>query len=247
MDLFSHFLIGLLTASIFTRPMDILWILYAGLMAGLPDVDVLLIPLNKIHRSFYFQHRGGSHTLLTAVIVSAFTGLIFWNVTGYSFLMAWLIGCLFYCLHLGLDSLTTYRVPLFYPFSKKEIKLGFELAVNPVLMFISLGIELVFLNIPFGIDQYEQITLILALIYYTYLIYRIVLKKTVQKTLGSTGAYFPGPIPFLYYTYQRITTEKSIIFMFRKHVSPFGKEKVLLQSELFNESAEFDLYLQARE
>ena len=63
-----------------------------------------------------------------------------------NFFYMWLAGALFYCLHLFLDMLTTYRPPLFYPFYKKEFKFDFETAVNPVLMLISLAILLLFIK-----------------------------------------------------------------------------------------------------
>ena len=63
MDYFSHVLFGVLTAAVFIQPLNPILIVFAGFMAGLPDFDVIVTPLNRIHPSYWFEHRGGATPL----------------------------------------------------------------------------------------------------------------------------------------------------------------------------------------
>ncbi len=247
MDFFSHILFGIVTATFAIRPFNFGWVFYAGLMAGLPDFDALLTPLNKIHKSFYFQHRGGSHSYLTAVVVAMGFAGIFSPITGENFFVTWGIGALFYCLHLSLDALTTYRTPLFYPIRKTMYKYGFERAVNPVLMFVSLGIDL-WLGLAPGTEiAFQQVVAGIAIAYFSYLGYRIMVKLVVQHRAAPGTRFFPGTLPLVYYLYQQTTTDTTVEYRFTKHVSVIHRTVELYHQKFQVGSPEFAWLQRARE
>jgi len=239
MDFFSHILFGILTATLFIRPFNFAWVIYGGLMAGLPDFDALLAPLNKIRKSFYFQHRGGSHSYLTAIVVAVSLAGIFSVITGENFFVAWGIGALFYSLHLSLDALTTYRTPLFYPIAKTAYKLDFERAVNPVLMFVSLGIDLFLYLYPWTESTFQTTITGIAIGYFGYLGYRIGVKFVVQRTALPGTRFFPGTLPLVYYLYRHVTTDAAVEYRFTKCVSVHHKAKELFNAVFRVDSPEF--------
>jgi len=193
---------------------------------------VLLLPLYRIRKSFYFTHRGGSHTLFTAIGISALFAGIFWAVTGESFFVAWLVGALFYCLHLCLDTLTTYRVPWFYPLSKNTYKLDFEVAVNPVLMFASLGVNLFLVYYQMTPGVFQTVVTGIAICYYVYLAHRVALKLIVERKVPPGTHYSPGILPLVYFLFTRSSTETGTEYRLTENYSGFRKPKELLASNL---------------
>ncbi len=247
MDFFSHILFGVLTATLGIRPFNFGWVFYAGMMAGLPDFDALLAPLNKIRPSFYFQHRGGSHSFLTAVVVAMICSVIITPFTGENILLTWGFGTFFYCLHLSLDTLTTYRTPLFYPISKTMYKYGFERAVNPALMFVSLGIDLLLIYYPWTESDFQLVVTGIAIAYFSYLAYRIVSKLVVQRGATPGTRFFPGTLPMVYYLYQRTATDTTAEYRFTKHVSVIHSSVELYNQRFQAGTPEFTWLQRARE
>lgn len=228
MDYFTHILFGAVTFVVVVHPVNLAWIIFAAFMTGLPDFDVLLLPLSKIYPSYYFHHRGGSHSYITGIVVAALFAAIFWGITGESFFVAWFVGALFYNLHLTLDVLTTYKTPLFYPLVKKEYKYDFEQAINPALMFISLCVNLFLAFYPKTPSEFEIAATVIAIIYYGYLIYRIGAKLVVERNASPGTHFFPGMSPFHYYLLQQTTTTSGTEYRLSKHVSIFRKVTELL-------------------
>ncbi len=247
MDFFSHILFGVLTATLAMRPVNFGWVFFAGVMAGLPDFDAILAPLNKIRPSFYFQHRGGSHSYLTAVVVAMGVAALLVPFTGENFFVTWGFGALFYCLHLSLDALTTYRTPLFYPVRKTMYKYGFERAVNPALMFVSLGFDLFLLYTPWTESQFQQVVTGIAVIYFGYLAHRIGLKLLVQRRTGPGSRVFPGTLPLVYYLYRHSITDTTVEYWFIKQVAIFHKKEELYHQQFQAGSPEFTWWQRARE
>ncbi|MEJ2252737.1 MAG: metal-dependent hydrolase, partial [Candidatus Lokiarchaeota archaeon] len=91
-------------------------VFYAIFMGALPDLDVFLNPLNKIYKSEAFSHKGGSHSFTAALLVSFLFGFSISIIFKLSLILYWIIGLLFYSLHIILDTLASSRVPIFYPF-----------------------------------------------------------------------------------------------------------------------------------
>ncbi len=228
-----------MTATLAIRPFNFGWVIFAGLMAGLPDFDLVLLPLNKIRESFYFQHRGGSHSLVTAAIVAMPFAGIFTAITSENFFVAWGIGVLFYSLHLGLDALTTYRTPLFYPITKTVYKFGFERAVNPVLMFVSLALDLFLVFYQWSENTFQQVVTGIAIGYFGYLAYRIGVKALVERNAPPGTRVIPGTLPFVYYVYQQATTDSTVEYRFSKRVSICRKTIELYRSTFRTDSPEY--------
>ncbi len=246
MDFFSHILFGVLTATLAIQPFNFVWVIFAGFMAGLPDFDVCLAPLNKIRKSFYFQHRGGSHSVITAVVVVTIFAGIFTVITSENFLVAWGIGTLFYCLHLGLDTLTTYRTPVFYPILKTAYKFDFERAVNPVLMFVSLGINLFLIYSPWTDNTLQVVLNGIAVAYFAYLAHRIVMKFVMLRKAAPGTRFFPGTLPLVYYTYQRTVTDAIAEYQFMRHVAIFRKTLHVYHSTFQAGTPEFEWVARAK-
>lgn len=220
MDFFSHFVYGILTAILILPTENPVLITFAGFMAVLPDFDVLLLPLQRWSRSYYFVHRGGSHSLITALIVAILPALYLRMTTSINFWIAWLIGGAFYSLHLILDTLTTYRTPLLYPLSKKEIKLNIERAVNPVLMVFSMVFTGYYLIKSITTSILPLYALYpCAITYFAYLIYRIINKVVVDSRGLPNTFYLPGYLPFIYYLFQQEQTD---------HTNHYGLSKKIL-------------------
>ncbi|MFX1442830.1 MAG: metal-dependent hydrolase, partial [Promethearchaeota archaeon] len=119
------------------------FVIFAGLMAVLADFDVFLHSFKIVRKSKLLAHKGISHSYFAALIISAPAAGIFSLITGNSFLLAWMIGFIFYSLHVTLDALAASKIPLFYPISQKRFRFFIDRAINPILAIIS-GIILLF-------------------------------------------------------------------------------------------------------
>ena len=115
MDIFSHFLIAMLLSVYFMSSFSQELIIFAGLMAVLADFDVFLHFFKIVRKSKLLSHKGISHSFFAALVISSMAAGIFSLITGENFLIAWMIGFLFYSLHVILDGLAASKIPLFYP------------------------------------------------------------------------------------------------------------------------------------
>jgi len=254
MDSISHFLFGLFTSIFFTRTLGPEFIMLGTMMAGAPDFDVFLAPFKRWSKNFYFVHRGGSHSVITAGVFALLVAYLFWFHTGLSFFLAWFTGFSFYCLHLFIDTLTTSMTPLFYPISKKEYKLNMERAVNPGFMLISFVVVLSMgpigrLTRSIVSDQRQFFTnyiTVLGLVYYGYLLFRITLKVGISRKLSPEDRFLPGISLFRYFIYSKSDTGKEICFRFmkKKLISRAKTEKIEKKVEfrVVKGSEEFELF-----
>lgn len=222
MDFISHFLIGILISYFTVRSLGPEIFLYAGIMAALPDFDVFLMPLQRIHRSFYFSHRGGSHSLVTSAIVSLIPSGILYIVFNDSFILSWLIGFLFYSLHLTLDFLTSFKTPILFPISRKEYTFSVEKAINPIVMFFSVTISVLYIIFFFNsvsLFYYYYLSIFSLGFYLIYLSYRTLTKIWVQARLPKNSYYLPATLPFVYFVYENHSDEDQLLFKFSKNIN----------------------------
>ena len=212
MDLFTHAILGALIYGTFGGDVTSEYYFFALIFAILPDFDLFLTPLKKIFKSDYFEHRGGSHSFIIGVGVALIGSIIFLTIFSKSFVLAWLIGSLFYGLHLCMDLLTTTLIPIFYPISKKEYSFYIEKAGSMFTMICSIIIMLI------GIILYQKTDLLVFQIYNGFSLlmfigyygYRITLKKKINSDLLQTQKYFPGVLPNQYYLYDFHLTQYRI-------------------------------------
>jgi membrane-bound metal-dependent hydrolase YbcI (DUF457 family) len=196
-------------------------------MAALPDFDVFLIPLQKIHKSFYFSHRGGSHSFVTSAIISLIASGIIYFVFNDSFILSWLIGFLFYSLHITLDFLTSFKTPIFFPIIKKEYNFSVEKAINPFLMFFSLTITIlyvIFFVNSVSFSYFYTLSTFSLGFYLTYLGYRTLTKVWVQTRLPEHNYFLPGTFPFIYFIYENYSNEGNLLFKFSKKYQFLSKK-----------------------
>ncbi len=251
MDFFSHFFLGFLISALTMNTLGRELFFYAAIMAMFPDFDIFLIPLvkTKQKRRYYLSHRAGSHSYIIGLIISAITSSIFCIITRKSFLLVYIIGCLFYSLHVTLDLFTTSKIPLFYPLSKKEYRLSVDRAVNPLLMFIS-AIVLVFYFILlfFWPRLYlnPYLWIFFSLLYLIYFIYKILTKFWVSSRLPENSQFIPGIFPFVYTIYEHHSTEISESFKVTRKFQFQSKRVKLIETEIKNGSKEMIFYEKAK-
>ncbi|MHA1473020.1 MAG: metal-dependent hydrolase [Promethearchaeota archaeon] len=241
MDLFTHLVFGALTYLLFMRDVTLDFLVIAVFFSVLPDLDVFLMPLKKIFKSNYFDHRGGSHSYIIGIIVaSIFSGLLFF-LRQRPFFIIWIIGSLFYGLHVSMDLLTTTRIPYLFPISRKEKSYNVEKAGSFFTMLNSMifliGSMLIAINstdiiaLKFFIDIYT----IFFIIYY---VYRISSKLWYSSRLTKDQKYFPGVLPFFFIIFNRafVDNELSLSIVRKSHFSKsqeiFNAKTVLADEEM---------------
>ena len=128
MDIFTHLVVGALIYLLFMRDVTLDFLVIAIFFSILPDLDVFLMPLKRIFKSNYFEHRGGSHSYIIGIIVTSIFSGLFFILRQRPFFIVWVIGSLFYGLHVSMDLLTTTRIPYLFPISKKERSFQIEKA-----------------------------------------------------------------------------------------------------------------------
>ena len=128
MDLFTHLVVGALTYLLFMRDVTLDFLPLAVFFSVLPDLDIFLMPLKRVFKSNYFEHRGGSHSYIIGIIITSIIGGIYSILRQESFFIVWIIGSLFYGLHVSMDLLTTTRIPYLFPISRKERSFNIEKA-----------------------------------------------------------------------------------------------------------------------
>jgi len=247
MDFFSHLLIALLLSAFFLSDFSLEFGIYAGIMAIMADFDIFLEPLQKKRKSKMLAHKGASHSFFAAFIVSAISGAIFTLITGYSFILSWLIGFLFFSLHVIFDGLAASKIPLFYPFSKKRYRFFIDRAINPILALIS-GITLLFYLIIYYLSPelyYSNLYLYFLMFYSLYFTYKILSKMWVQLRLPKNHHYIPGILPFRYYIYESHNSGTTLFFsLYKKHQFSSKKYKII-ESKIEIDTEDMDFYAEA--
>jgi len=248
MDIFSHFLFAMLLSVYFMSSFSEELVIFAGLMAVLADFDIFLHFFKAVRRSKLLTHKGISHSYFAALIVSAVSAGIFSLITGNSFLLTWIIGFIFYSLHVTLDGLAASKIPLFYPLSKRRFRFFIDRAINPILAMISGTILLFYLIIYFVSPEifYSDLIYYISVFYFGYLAYKIFTKIWVQIRLPKNQKYVPGIIPFVYFIYENHNSEAKLSFALSKKYQFLSKTIKLIETEIENESKEMEYFIKAK-
>ncbi|MHA1150543.1 MAG: metal-dependent hydrolase [Promethearchaeota archaeon] len=244
MDFFTHLVFGMITALLTLRQFDEEFVLLAIIMAVLPDADLALIPFHKVTKKYYFSHRGGSHSYFIGLILSLVVALIFTLTYGGAFYVYWIIGSLYYSLHVTLDFLTTSRIPAFYPLSKKEYRFNVDRAVNPLMMASSFIIFISSLYFDFQEYQFafrNNFRLMVTYLYYGVLFYRLSQKIIIQSRFSPNQFYIPGILPIVYYTYNTRDQNGLSIYQLIKKVQLIPLKTLVYRTEIKNKTQEMDL------
>lgn len=250
MDFFTHFFVGILVSIVTLNEFPLVYLYFAGFMAIFPDFDLLLYPLEKKSKNYYLSHRGGSHSFIVGIIIAAIAALIMTAFLGASFMTAWIIGSLFYGLHISLDLLTTSKIPLIYPLSKRESSIYAERAVNPLLGLYSLfmfHLLLYFVEIRITVHPvFNPVNIFLA-IYATYFLYRITCRIIISKKLPENATYIPGLLPFIYYIYEYYEQNGEFTYRLSKKFQLMPLRVLIYERRIAKNSNEHVLFNAAKE
>ena len=244
MDFFTHFLIGLLLSSFTLHRFGLGMVIYMGFMAVGPDFDVIFESIPFIRRNKILAHKGISHSYLFAMVISAITGGIFSLITKISFLPVWLIGFLFYSLHITLDFLAASKTPIFYPISRKRYRFFIDRAINFYMLLISVGIMVTYVILFFTSPMVNLLifSYCVSAYYIVYFSYRVLMKIYFKVTLPPSHRFIPGISPFNYYIYSTDIQAEEKYFKLVKNTIFGIKSKILIESTLNMNSIQNKFY-----
>ncbi|MFW9783248.1 MAG: metal-dependent hydrolase [Candidatus Heimdallarchaeota archaeon] len=247
MDFFTHFLMAIFISIYTLNSLPFSIVLYAIIMAIIADFDIVLEPLQLIKKSNFLSHKGLSHSYFTAIIFSFFTASIFTLITNENFVIVWVVGFLFYSLHISLDLMTASKIPIFYPFSKRRYRFFIDRAINFVLALIS-GTVIIFYSILYFFFPQLFFSYLFQYFfgfYLLYFMYRIISKIWIQAKLPSNALYIPGLFPFRYFIYEKISSDNLCIFRLRKKIQFSKKNSKIFETQLSNASEDMKYYKKA--
>ncbi|MFX0023705.1 MAG: metal-dependent hydrolase [Candidatus Hermodarchaeota archaeon] len=244
MDVFTHSVFGALLYILFLRELTSDYLSIAIFFVLLPDLDIILIPLRKIVRSKYLEHRGGSHSYVMGIMISLFLSIFYSVFSSKSFFITWIIGAVFYGLHVSMDLLTTTKIPYLYPLSKKEHCFYVEKAgsfftmLNSVILLLLLGflfhnsVDIIIIRVVLNIYTF---------FFMLYYIYRIISKIWFSSNLENNQKYLPGVLPFSYYIYNYEIDENKVSSKIERK-SHFSRVKETKNSEIILNNEEKTLF-----
>ncbi len=244
MDIFTHFMVGAILSVIFLRVFNLSVVIYASIMAAILDFDVVLEPLRKLLKSNLLLHKGISHSFFGGIIFSALAGLIFSLITGESYLLSFIVGFLFYSLHIVLDAIAASKIPLFYPFSKKKFRFFIDRAINFILALFSSSFLVLYTVLFFFLPSlfFSDLIYVIAGFYLIYFSHRFFTKLWFKFRLPKGKMYIPGVNPFLYYIYENTQENETLTFKLSKKTLVMKKNHIIFESKIKEDSLEMQLF-----
>ncbi len=242
MEIFTHMLMGtlpcfLLLGKISPEAIILLWV-----MAIFPDADLFVEPFTKKRNLYFLSHKAASHSYVIGIIVTGIFSVPISLLRGVVFFEIWVAGIIGFSIHITLDFFGASKVPLIYPFSKREFRIIADRAINPVLGLFS-GINLLILLGNYFLRPYYHIFMELTsfylILYFSYFGTRLILRLIIQLLLPKGSHYIPGFIPFFYLIYTKNSSEESIQFNLDKKFTFSLKKKVLINQSFLKNSNEF--------
>ncbi|MHA1915056.1 MAG: metal-dependent hydrolase [Promethearchaeota archaeon] len=244
MDFFTHSVFGALLYILFLKGVTLEYLFLATFFSILPDLDVFITPLKRIFKSNYLEHRGGSHSYIIGIIMSALLGVINSIFMHRPFFIVWGIGILFYGLHISMDLLTTTKIPYLFPISKKEHSFYIEKAGSFFTMINSLIFIVLIISFQsFGADI-TSIRLLINLyttFFIIYYLYRIISKLWLSSRLEKHQKYLPGVFPFFYIIYNQLVSESEVSLSLERG-SHFSRKKEIKNSSAILSTEEKALF-----
>jgi len=250
MDIFTHLLMGTLTCFLLLGKICPEAIILLWIMSVFPDIDIFLEPLQKIKKMYYLSHKAGSHSYIIGLIFTGFVSLIISVFRPCTFLEIWFASFIGYSIHVSLDFFTASKVPIFYPFSKREFRILADRAINPILGLFS-GINLLVLLISFYVNPDYYFFMNLTSFYlYVYLIlfgFRALLRIIIQIRSPEDSHYIPGFIPIFYLILENKESDNIFTFRLFKRSIFSTKKKELLCTQISKNSNEMFFFEKAIE
>lgn len=250
MDIFTHMFMGVLACMALLGKITPEAIILIWVMSFLPDFDVFLEPLQKIKKMYFLSHKAASHSYIIGLIFTGIISAIVSSIRNGPFFEIWLGGFLGYSIHVSLDFFAASKVPIFYPFSKKEFRIFADRAINPFLgMFSSFNILYMIGFFYMGANYYDFMVLtnIYIIIYSLYFGSRLLLKIIVQTRSPKGYQYIPGFFLYTYLVLENHESEKDITFKLIKHSIFSSKKKELIKKSILNDSLEMTFYQKTKE
>ena len=233
----------LLLGKISLEAIILLWI-----MAIFPDLDIFVEPFTKKRNLYFLSHKAASHSYIIGIIITGIISVLVSLLRGVPFFEIWVAGAIGFSIHVSLDFFGASKVPIFYPFSKREFRIIADRAINPLLALFS-GINLLTLLVYFFIKPYYHVFMALTsfylIIYIGYFGIRLLLRIIVQLRLPKGSHYIPGFIPFFYLIYTRNSSEVSIKFNLNMKFAFSLKKKVLINQSFLKNTDEITYIEQA--
>ncbi len=249
MDIFTHSVFGALLYIFFLKEVTFDYIILAIFFSFLPDLDIFLYPLKRIFKSNYLEHRGGSHSYIIGIIISAILTIPFSIFRNKSFFIAWIIGSAFYGLHVSMDLLTTTKIPYLYPISKKEYSFYVEKAGSSFTFLTSLIFLIILLVMYYNsasLSLFMSVINFYTYFYLFYYLYRIIAKVWINLHLKDNQKYFPGVLPFYYTIFEYDITHDGVSLCIEKK-SHFLTSKVIYKNHSVLKPEEMILFKKAIE
>ncbi|MBY9006234.1 MAG: metal-dependent hydrolase [Candidatus Lokiarchaeota archaeon] len=251
MDFFTHILMGILVPIPLLGHVPPETILFIWIMSFLPDLDIILEPLQKKRNSYMLSHKAASHSIIVGLVftggISLILNLIFPKI---SFISTWLGGSIGYSIHTFLDFFTASKIPIFYPISKKEYRFLADRAVNPLLASFSIVNILIFITLfIFGanISVYNILFYVFFSCYMGYFGFKAFIKSHIQHKLPKNHLYIPGIIPIFYMIYEIQEEKYEINYRLVKRKLLSSKSIELIQKSYLINSIEMDFFNKAIE
>jgi membrane-bound metal-dependent hydrolase YbcI (DUF457 family) len=229
--------------TLFLKSITFDYILYAIFFAILPDLDIFLSPLRRKLNSNYLEHRSASHSYIIGVLFSSIIGIFYSYLTKQPFFIIWIIGIIFYGIHVSLDLLNTTKIPCFYPISKREYcfsveKAGSSFTFLTSLLFIA-SFSIIYNFFP------SNVLLLLVIDIYTYFLliyytFRILTRIWVGSYLKENQKYFPGVLPIFFFIFEKQIENNTLSLRIEKR-SHIWKTKIIYENseKLTNEEMAF--------
>jgi len=243
MDIFTHLLMGTLACFPLLGKVSPVAIILLWVMSVSPDLDIFLEPLQKIRKMYFLSHKAASHSYIVGLLLTGLISLIISILSSIAFFEIWIAGFIGYSIHISLDFFTASKVPVFYPFSKKEFRILADRAINPILGLFS-GINLMTLLLSYYINPDYYFFMNLTSFYlYVYLIlfgFRALLRLMIQIRSPEGSHYIPGFIPIFYLILEKKESEKKSTFrLFKRSIFSTKKEELLSTQILKNSNEMF--------
>ncbi|MGA8542262.1 MAG: metal-dependent hydrolase [Thermoplasmata archaeon] len=189
MDLFTHILVAyLVTFGIVGFQPS--YLAAGALAGGLPDADALFFPISR--RFPVLQHHGITHSLTGVTIVAVAGAFIAPLLAPGSVVIYFLVLEVGGCCHILQDGFTNFAVPPLLPFSKKQLHLDADRAINFFTLIFSvasfyllLGVERN--HVPFA--WYLFTVYALMVFFGAYFAIRLAGRIQVQRRMNSTSEF----------------------------------------------------------
>ncbi|MFW9882062.1 MAG: metal-dependent hydrolase [Candidatus Thorarchaeota archaeon] len=246
MDIFTHILMGTLPCFLLLFKTSPEAIIFLWIMAIFPDMDIFVDPFTKKRNLYFLSHKAASHSYVMGIIITGIMSVPISLLRDVPLFEIWVTGAIGFSIHVSLDFFGASKVPIFYPFSKREFRIIADRAINPILALFS-GINLLTLLIYYFIKPYYHVFIALTsfylIIYFIYFGIRLILRIIVQLQLPKGSHYIPGFVPFFYLIYTRNSSGGSIKFKLDKRFA-FSKKKKEILDQIFLKNKDEITYIE---